>query len=219
MSVTNKPSAQPQWATAPGSDSGGNSFISTPSSSKQALGWVLEIPPVQYFNWYMNLVYQWVVYFVNLTDYLNDRTAFSAADAIVTTAVGANGNVLGNFASLKLALAGVSAGARISVLQNQSIDATYGTMAIALNDIEITLRPGVSISKASGGPANAFNITGSNVRIKGGKIMNFNGVSDAAILIGTGGDRTKILEVDFSSNTTDVNDTTGNAVQSGCSPS
>lgn len=47
-----KPTKYPQWAD------GGT--IVEPSSGKKTLGWVVEKPAYQYFNWLFNLLYQWV---------------------------------------------------------------------------------------------------------------------------------------------------------------
>jgi len=53
-----KPLSLPRWA-----DVGGE--ITVPSSGKQDIGWIAEKPARQYFNWWMNLVYQWLVYLSN----------------------------------------------------------------------------------------------------------------------------------------------------------
>jgi hypothetical protein len=52
MSVT-KPSAYPLWAT------GGSAQIVVPSGAKTALGWIIEKPPFQFFNYLFNLIGQW----------------------------------------------------------------------------------------------------------------------------------------------------------------
>lgn len=50
-----KPGSLPRWA-----DVGG--VILVPTSGKLDVGWVVERPPYQFFNWWMNLVYQWTLY-------------------------------------------------------------------------------------------------------------------------------------------------------------
>jgi hypothetical protein len=52
-----KPSQDPIWATVPTAGD-----LTAPSGAKQILGWIQEKPPLQYFNWWMNLVYQWQQY-------------------------------------------------------------------------------------------------------------------------------------------------------------
>jgi hypothetical protein len=69
-SLPAKPSQDAVWATSPGTDpTSGNSYLAAPSSPKQILGFILEKPKVQYFNWWMNLVYQWLIY----ASYRNER--------------------------------------------------------------------------------------------------------------------------------------------------
>lgn len=76
-----RPSALPVWAT------GGT--ITTPSGPKQALGWVVEKPPLSFFNWFQNLVYQWL-------GYLDERAPLLYADtAALTAAVGPPGGAIG----------------------------------------------------------------------------------------------------------------------------
>jgi hypothetical protein len=66
-----KPSSIPEWASSP-SDPGD---IVEPSGAKKQDGWnASERPPAQYFNWWQNLVYQWV-------DYLDGW--FNGSDEIV----------------------------------------------------------------------------------------------------------------------------------------
>src|SRR3990172_1579843 len=51
-----KPTSVPRWA-----DVGGD--IVEPTSGKKDIGWVFnEEPPAQYFNWLLNLTYQWLQY-------------------------------------------------------------------------------------------------------------------------------------------------------------
>lgn len=57
MSVT-KPTKYPQWAS-----DGTTGQIVEPSTAKKALGWIIEKPPFQFFNWLFNLIYQWVEWF------------------------------------------------------------------------------------------------------------------------------------------------------------
>lgn len=52
-----KPTLKPIWAT------GGGAAIVEPSGPKKALGWVVEKPPHEFFNWLLNLIYQWIEWF------------------------------------------------------------------------------------------------------------------------------------------------------------
>lgn len=54
---------------------GGGAEITVPTSSKQHAGWLAEKPPHQYFNWWMNIVYTWVLY---LNDLANQAFTWAA---------------------------------------------------------------------------------------------------------------------------------------------
>lgn len=48
----------PEWAT------GGGAAIDEPLTAEKELGWVNAMkPPAGWLNWWMNLVYQWIVWF------------------------------------------------------------------------------------------------------------------------------------------------------------
>jgi hypothetical protein len=52
-----RPSDTPNWATGP------SALIATPTSATRANGWIPEVkPPAQFFNWWMELVYRWILY-------------------------------------------------------------------------------------------------------------------------------------------------------------
>lgn len=56
------PTKLPVWATDAGT-------TVEPTTGKKAAGWtVTEKPPARWFNWWMNLVYQWFAYAFNATD-------------------------------------------------------------------------------------------------------------------------------------------------------
>ena len=57
MSDLEKPTEKPRWAT------GGSAAVTTPPSGKQDLGWVIEYPPHQFFNWLAKRTYEWINYF------------------------------------------------------------------------------------------------------------------------------------------------------------
>ena len=56
-----QPTQTPDWNTS------GSNRVDPPSGQKSS-GWTVnQAPPSSYFNWWMNLVYQWVLYLKNLT--------------------------------------------------------------------------------------------------------------------------------------------------------
>lgn len=57
-----KPSELPEWADGGGAD------ITDPPTLKKQTGWVVEQPAHDVFNWWMNLVYQWIQWINDLQD-------------------------------------------------------------------------------------------------------------------------------------------------------
>lgn len=52
-----EPSKLPEWATDVSAE------IVEPAEVKKKAGWVQEIPPAEWFNWWMNNVYKWILHF------------------------------------------------------------------------------------------------------------------------------------------------------------
>lgn len=52
--MAQRPSEKPNWI--PDDTTG----ITAPNGAKRAIGWILEKPPFQYFNWFFNNVSQWI---------------------------------------------------------------------------------------------------------------------------------------------------------------
>src|SRR6266705_4620003 len=76
MPLPSKPEKFPRWA-----DAGG--VIVEPAEAKKDIGWVVaEKPPAQFFNWLLNLGYQWLVYLTGITDDIMNGTASHLAVTI-----------------------------------------------------------------------------------------------------------------------------------------
>jgi hypothetical protein len=77
-----KPSILPRWG-----DTAAPADVVAPNSSKQGSGWSNgELPPHTYFNWWQNLVYQWIQWLNGLLDTANAWTArqtFSGGATVV----------------------------------------------------------------------------------------------------------------------------------------
>ena len=77
-----QPSQDPAWNT------GGANRVDPPSGQKIS-GWnVNQSPPSSYFNWYMNLVYQWCLYLKNITTEALTWTGAAIFNAAVSTTAG-----------------------------------------------------------------------------------------------------------------------------------
>jgi hypothetical protein len=58
MSLPTLPDSDVDFAT------GNDAAITPPPSTKRAQGWIAaELPPVQYFNWLFNRIWQWQIFF------------------------------------------------------------------------------------------------------------------------------------------------------------
>lgn len=62
--MSTKPLVKPEWAT------GGGAAVIEPGAVKKGLGWIVEKPPHQFFNWLHKLTYDWIFYFEEKTDEL-----------------------------------------------------------------------------------------------------------------------------------------------------
>lgn len=189
MALLAKPTKKPRWA-----DNGG--AITEPSEAKKDVGWIVEKPPYQFFNWIFNILYQWVNYFESVSDLNKSKYDYY---------VGASGTHA-DLASL-IADVGVLAGSTVLILENQVLNAQL----IVNKELHIELLPDVSITKGTVA-VNAIQITANDVSIKGGKISGFNVGGTSAIEIVTTVLRTMIHEIRFSGNTNDVSDVDGNAL-------
>ena len=86
--MSTKPTTKPEWA------SGVSAAIVEPGGAKKALGWIVEKPPHQFFNWLQYWTNQWIDYFEDKTDELqteldqeeSDRAAAVAAEAATRSA-------------------------------------------------------------------------------------------------------------------------------------
>ena len=189
MALLAKPVKKPRWANVGGA-------ITEPSEIKKDVGWIVEKPPHQFFNWLMNLYYQWVEYFESATDLSNAKYDYY---------VGA----LGTHTDLEALVDDplVLAGSTALILEDQILDAQI----VIDREMHIEILPSVSITKGIVN-VNAIQITANDVSIKGGKISGFNVGGTSAIEIVTTVLRTMIHEIRFSGNTNDVSDVDGNAL-------
>jgi hypothetical protein len=74
-----KPLEKPRWATDVTAD------VITPSIGKQDVGWIVEMPPHDYFNWLHLWTYNWLQYF----EAKSDTDFGGSAEATLTIASGA----------------------------------------------------------------------------------------------------------------------------------
>lgn len=183
-----KPSSLPIWATDPGA------AIQNPGAAKNALGWVAELPPHEFFNHWQNLVYQWVAYFDGEIDAVAAQQ--NNYDAIV--------GVGGTDADLPTALARVGSQSKILVTQDQVLSARVDIDS--LTDLVIEFKPGVQITTVDDIPV-AFQISNANrVQIIGGRFVGFNNASDVVFDVQATAKNTAFFQSYFFDNDTEIQD-------------
>lgn len=152
MSLPTPPSNLPIWIP-----SNNPAYIETPPTGQTDTGWVeLEAPPFTYMNWWMNLVYQWVVY---LNAVLTGTTA---------STVPANSTVLSTTGNITNGSNQMVVGVATGILKGQAIVATgvpTGTFVDSITSLTVTMSQNASATTT--GVAVAFNhqyATGNNVQ-------------------------------------------------------
>jgi len=77
-----KPSEDAEWADGPSSPS---PVITDPPLGKKQQGWVdNEAPPAEYFNWWMNTIFQWQAYLRDFEGNVHTWTAANTFNALST---------------------------------------------------------------------------------------------------------------------------------------
>lgn len=127
-------------------------------------------------------------------------------DAIVGSALGCT------HSTLPSALTAVSAGARILVTENITVNSA---IAISKANIEVHLKPGVVISKGSATTGIDVQAAGTGFEIHGGKISGFNAGGDKAIAFDASAVNGKVWGMRFASNDTHVDDSAVDVMQFG----
>jgi|LULL01.1.fsa_nt_gb hypothetical protein len=183
-----KPSSLPIWATDPGA------AIQNPGAAKNALGWVAEIPPHEFFNHWQNLVYQWVSYFDGEIDAVAAQQ--NNYDAVV--------GVGGTDADLPAALARVGSQSKILVTADQVLAARVDIDT--LTDLVIEFKPGVQITTVDNIPV-AFQISNANrVQIIGGRFVGFNNPGDVVFDVQATAKNTAFFQSYFFDNDDEIQD-------------
>lgn len=183
-----KPTALPTWATDPAA------AIQNPGATKNALGWVAELPPHEFFNHWQNLVYQWVAYF----DVEVDAVAAQQNNYDAVVGVG------GTDADIPAALARVGSKSKILVTGDQVL--TAAVVVDSFDDLIIEFKPGVQITTLSSIPL-AFQISNSNrVQIIGGRFVGFNHAGDFVFDVQATAKNTAFFRSYFFDNTGEIQD-------------
>ena len=161
------PAIDASWATS------GSALIADPGAGKRDTGWVVEIPPVEFFNWWMNNVGNWI-------DYLNTEVAAVAAiQGLYDAVVGIGGThadlnaVIADMDGVTLPLVDV----RIYVLSPLTVTSTQ---VIDKEGVEIEFHPKASFAKGAS-LVTGLQIDASRVKVMGGRFLNFDEGGGVAI--------------------------------------
>ena len=160
-------------------------YVTEPQPAKKVTGWGAEQPTAKNFNFMFARVGNWQKYFEGITDLLKQ--------GIFNAAVG----VGGTHATLASALSAASAGWRILVLDNFTIDST---ICVNVLGVEIIFAPQVVYTKGSA--TKGLSITNEKIKIRGGRFAGFSAGGDIAVAFDAGGNYGLIDETCFSVGTT-----------------
>ena len=199
MALTVEPTDLPRWSSTVAADP---AYVVEPAEGNKDTGFVPGKPLRVTMNWILSTIYLWIVYFQSKVNAYSQEY-----DVIVNT----TDPTKGTHASLTAALAdaGVIAGMKILVVDAQTVNISAIVVSKA---VEIVFKPLAGLT--AGTSANGLSITTTGVRVKGGKISGFSGYG---VQVDAAANRVKLGEIDFQTNTTDIDDQNGNSVNWGCS--
>lgn len=106
MTLT-KPSVKPRWA----SDPSDVAFVTEPSETKKSEGWVIEKPPLNWFNWLLVMIYNWLKFLDPFTYKIQNDASAKGQALLVDGGVWefvASTSVLSWSGTLRIAVPGVS---------------------------------------------------------------------------------------------------------------
>lgn len=179
-----KPTRLATWATD------GAALKTDPGIAKQAEGWAVEIPPVQYENWFKNLVGQWVTYFdTQIDSLLAIQLTF---DAIV--------GIDGTHATLAAAIADVGIDSRIYVKDPATLTST---VVVNKEGLEISFAPGAAYAKGAT-LVKGLQIDAKRIKIYQGRFLNFNEVGGTGIELTANAKNCFVKQNTFVDNTTEI---------------
>jgi hypothetical protein len=95
----------------------------------------------------------------------------------------------------------LAAGSKILVVESLAVAAP---ITISKNNIEIELKPGVTLSKS--GSNKCFDVTGDGFKLHGGRLSGWNGVGEKAVLLEAAADYAMVYGVRFADNAAEIDD-------------
>lgn len=147
-----KPASEPRWANVGGA-------ITVPTSGKQDIGFIVEKPGHQHFNWLFNLIWQWVRYLSDqaFVGALSTTGAFSAASAVLSGALtAASALVSGTVTAASVACATLMTAGQV---QTGEADIRHGDRTLVLPACSAALAANFAYN--AGGPNDQITATAS----------------------------------------------------------
>jgi len=186
-----KPAQDAKWATS------GSALITDPGVGKRDTGWIVEIPPVEFFNWWMNNVGNWIEYLDLQVD------AVAALQGVYDAIVGAGGT----HATLNAVVAdmGVNLPAqdiRVFVMDPQTLTTTQ---VLDKEGMDIIFHPKAFVAKGLT-LVIGLQIDAKRIKITGGRFLNFNEVGGVAIDMTANAKNCYVTMNTFDSNTSEIVD-------------
>lgn len=191
-----KPSESPIWATD------GGALIQDPGIAKRQEGWRVEIPPVEFFNYWQNLVGNWIEYLDGEVDKVVEIQGLYDAIVGPTGTHATINDVIADMDGTTLPLEDV----RIYVLD--PITPTV-TQLIDKAGVEITFHPSAAFAKGAN-IVTGLQIDAPRVKIKEGRFLNFNETGGIAIELTSNAKNCHILFNTFDNNETPIEDNGAN---------
>lgn len=193
-----KPAQDAKWATS------GTALIADPGVGKRDTGWIVEIPPVEFFNWWMNNVGNWIEYLDLQVD------AVTALQSIYDAIVGAGGT----HATLNDVVAdmGVDLPAQDIRVFVQDPQTVIATQVLDKEGIEIDFHPKAFMAKGLT-TVIGLQIDAKRIKIKGGRFLNFDEVGGIAIDMTANAKNCFIENNTFDNNTDEIADAGSNNVK------
>jgi len=185
-----KPSQLPSWATD------GGSLIQDPGAAKRAEGWKVEIPPVEFFNWWQNNVGQWVEYFDGEVDKVTQIQGLYDAIVSPTGTHATINDVIADMDGVALPVEDV----RIYVLD--PISPTV-TQLIDKAGVEVTFHPSASFAKGATTVV-GLQIDAPRVKIEKGRFLNFDEAGGKAIELTANAKNCFVMFNTFGNNTDEI---------------
>lgn len=185
-----KPAIDAKWATS------GSALIQDPGAGKRDQGWIVEIPPVEFFNWWMNNVGNWIEYLDGEVDKV------LAIQGLYDAIVGPGGT----HTDINAVMAdGALPATDLRIFILGPYTATV-TQVVDKEGCELAFHPKSTFAKG-GALVTGLQLDAARIKVLNGRFLNFDEVGGKAIELTGNADKCVIMGNSFNNNTSEVDDT------------